>query len=290
MSFGPVWRRATDQVEEGYRAAMERAVSVTGDGAAAPLHDLDRLAAWLARRDVASMTPGALDPVDVLVLCGSAVLGAIDVAAAARREGLAGRILVSGGAGHSTPYLRAALRGHPRYADVPTAGRSEAAVIADVLRTHHGVPDDALLVEEQSTNCGENASCSVDALRREPRQVRSLLVVQDPTMQRRTHESFRRSLRDAPDVRLLSFAPFVPTVPDPGAAWVTDDRGIAVWSMARFRSLLLGEVRRLHDDEHGYGPRGADFLDHVEIPVDVLAAARRLAAASPGDTREAWRA
>ena len=252
-------------------------------------HDLDRVAAWLARRDVASLTPRALDPVDVLVLCGSAVLGAIDVAAAAYRRGLAGRILVSGGVGHSTPYLRDALRGHPRYGDVPTAARSEAAVTADVLRTHHGVPGDALLVEEQSTNCGENASCSVDVLRRESLQVRSLLVVQDPTMQRRTHESFRRSLREAPDVRLLSYAPFVPTVPDAGAAGVTDDDGTEVWSMDRFRSLLLGEVRRLHDDEHGYGPRGADFLDHVEIPADVLAASRRLATTSPGAARGAWR-
>lgn len=248
-------------------------------------HDLDRVAAWLARRDVASLTPRDLAPVDVLVLCGSAVLGAVDVAAAAYRAGLAAGVLVSGGVGHSTPYLHAALRDHPRYGDVPTAARSEAAVIAEVLRTHHGVPDDALLVEEQSTNCGENAACSVDVLRRGPWQVRSLLLVQDPTMQRRTHESFRRSLRETPDVRLLSYAPFVPTVPDPGAAFVTDDAGTEVWSMDRFRSLLLGEVRRLHDDEHGYGPRGAGYLDHVEIPADVVAAYRRLAAASPGAAR-----
>ena len=53
-------------------------------------HDLDRVAAWLARRDVASLTPRALDPVDVLVLCGSAVLGAVDVAVA--------RVVAQGGA------------------------------------------------------------------------------------------------------------------------------------------------------------------------------------------------
>jgi hypothetical protein len=251
--------------------------------------DLDRVAAWLARRDVASLTRRDLDPVDVLVLCGSAVLGAVDVAAAAYRDGLVSRVLVSGGVGHSTPYLHAALRAHPRYGDVPTADRSEAAVIAEILRRHHGVPDGALLVEERSTNCGENASCSVAVLRREPGQVRSLLLVQDPTMQRRTHESFHRSLRGTSDVRLLSFAPFVPTVPDPGAACVTDDTGTEVWSMDRFRSLLLGEVRRLQDDEHGYGPRGSGFLDHVEIPVDVMAAYRRLAATSPGAAREVWR-
>lgn len=251
--------------------------------------DLDRVAAWLARRDVVSLTARDLDPVDVLVLCGSAVLGAVDVAAAAYREGLVAHVLVSGGVGHSTPYLRTALRGNASYGGVPVGARSEAAVIADLLRAHHGVPDDVLLVEEQSTNCGENASCSVEVLRRESWQVRSLLLVQDPTMQRRTHESFRRSLRETPDVRLLSYAPFVPTVPDPGAAGVTDDAGTEVWSMERFRSLLLGEVRRLHDDEHGYGPRGAGFLDHVDVPADVMAAYRRLAATAPGAVRGSWR-
>lgn len=252
-------------------------------------HDLDRLAAFLARRDVGRLTRGDLDPVDVLVLCGSAVLCALDVAAAAHREGLAGRILVSGGVGHSTPYLHAALRDHPRYGDVPTGSRSEAAVIADVLRAHHGIPDHALLVEEESTNCGENATCSLDLLAREPVRVRSLLLVQDPTMQRRTHESFRRSLRDSPDVRVVSYAPFVPRVQDPGAGHVADDHGNAVWTLDRFASLVLGEMRRLHDDEHGYGPRGAGFIDHVAIPPGVMAAYRRLSSTAPAATRRPWR-
>jgi hypothetical protein len=111
--------------------------------------------------------------------------------------------------------------------------------------------------------------------------VRSVLLVQDPTMQRRTHESFRRSLRGTPDVTVLSYAPLVPDVSAP-------DFG-EIWSMDRFTALVLGEVRRLHDDENGYGPRGAGFIDHVDIPTDVLDAYRRLAAALPGSTRPAWK-
>lgn len=100
-------------------------------------------------------------------------------------------------------------------------------------------------------------------------------------MQRRTHASFERSLRHAAGVRLRSWAPFVPVVPvgtDPVDPDVRDDSGRAAWSLARFSSLVRGEVRRLRDDEHGYGPRGADFIDHVDVPPEVLDAAERLAA------------
>ena len=41
-------------------------------------------------------------------------------------------------------------------------------------------------------------------------------------------------------------------------------------------SLLTGEIRRLRDDEHGYGPRGKGFLPHVDIPEDVMDAWRHI--------------
>jgi hypothetical protein len=243
--------------------------------------DLDEVAAYLARRDLRSLAPEDAQPVDVIVLCGSAVLAAVDVAASAFNAGVADRLLVSGGRGHSTPYLEHAVREHPDYRDVPTAGRAESRVIADILREHHGVPDAACLIEDRSTNCGENADYSVDLLRHARTPLRSLVLIQDPTMQRRTHESFRRSLRGAADVQLWSFAPFVPTVGRGHPGHVQDDEARPVWSLDRFTALVLGEIRRLHDDEDGYGPRGRGFIDHVDIPPDVTAAYRRLMAAQP---------
>ena len=251
--------------------------------------DVNRIAAYLARRDVASLSPAVVPHADVLVLCGSAVLAAIDIAATAFQDGLADRVLVSGGVGHSTPHLRQAVRGDPRYGDVSTDARPESAIIAEILRRHHAVPDAAILIEAESTNCGENAEFSVDLLKLTPLKLRSILLLQDPTMQRRTHECFRRSLRDAAGVRVLSYAPFVPTVPDHDARNVHDGDGRTVWSMRRFTALILGEMCRLHDDEHGYGPRGADFIDHVDIPNDVMDAYHRLAVAHPYSFREAWR-
>ena len=192
---------------------------------------------------------------------------------------------MSGGIGHSSEHLHAAVRAHPAYGDVPVDGRSEAAVLAEILHRHLGVPTEAVTTEEESTNCGENGAFSVRHLRRWP-DVRSVVVVQDPTMQRRTHAVFERALAHGPEVTLTSFAPFVPHV---GTDAVGDETGTSVWTLDRFTSLALGEVRRLRDDEDGYGPRGAGFIEHVDIPDDVLAGYERLRAEHPDAVRPTWR-
>jgi hypothetical protein len=51
----------------------------------------------------------------MLVLMGSAVLEPVEVAARALHSGATGRILVSGGIGHSTPHLYEAIARHPTY-------------------------------------------------------------------------------------------------------------------------------------------------------------------------------
>ena len=49
--------------------------------------------------------------------------------------------------------------------------------------------------------------------------------------------------------RILSYAPFLPC----------KDAEAGIWGRERFLELLLGEVRRLRDDEKGYGPGGRDL-------------------------------
>jgi hypothetical protein len=250
--------------------------------------DVNLIAAYLARRDIASLSPTVAPRADVLVLCGSTVLAAIDVAATVFHDGLADRLLISGGVGHSTPYLRQAVAKSQRYGDVPTDLRTESEIIAEILRKHHAVPGAAMLIENESTNCGENAEFSVNLLKLTPLTFQSVLLLQDPTMQRRTHECFRRSLQHTGGADILSYAPFIPAVPDLDDTCVHDDDGRPVWSIRRFTDLILGEMCRLKDDEHGYGPRGADFIDHVDIPNDVLDAYHRLAGAHPQSVRQPW--
>ena len=65
---------------------------------------------------------------------------------------------------------------------------------------------------------GRRTELSVELLLRQGIRPRSLLLVQDPTMQRRTHASFERALRRLPGTVVLSHAPFVPTVAT-AASW-----------------------------------------------------------------------
>lgn len=39
--------------------------------------------------------------------------------------------------------------------------------------------------------------------------------------------------------------------------------------MDRYIMLLMGEIPRLSDNEDGYGPKGKDFIAHVNIPNEV---------------------
>jgi len=248
--------------------------------------DLALVGRYLARRDLPSLEPADVGPAfDVLVLCGSGVLATTEVAARAFHDRVVSGILVTGGVGHSTPFLARSVAAHPTWSDTPTTGRTEAAVIAEILRRHLGVPREAITIEQAATNCGENAEYSLRILGGLLPPGARLLVVQDPTMQRRTHASFDHHQRLAgTSLDVASQAPFVPVVTADG---VKDATGRTAWPLERFVSLLLGEVRRLHDDEHGYGPRGAGFLDHVDVPDDVLAAAGRVAQAFP-NLRSRW--
>ena len=258
--------------------------------------DLERIGRFLARRDVESLDPDRGGRrFDVLVLCGSAVLASLDVASRAFRDGLVDRLLVTGGFGHSTSYLEAALCQHPTYSDVPTAGLPEAAVFAEILQRHLAVPASAVVTETESTNCGENAELSLKVLRSWSRPVSSVLLIQDPTMQRRTHAAFEHRQSEAADpIRVISYAPFIPVVTAGGvggnafgdnAVGGEPDESGATWTLDRFTSLALGEIRRLNDDEDGYGPRGANFIGHLDIPDDVLTAYRRVLSDTPAHGR-----
>jgi hypothetical protein len=234
------------------------------------LDDEALIGRYLARRDPIDR------PVDVIVLMGSAVLESVEVAARLLRGGVAPRILVSGGIGHSTEPLEAAVR--RRGLDVGTSGRPESHVFRDLL-IRYGVPPAAIVVEDRSTNCGENAEFT----RRMIDEPQTLLLIQDPTMQRRTHACFERSFADMPGTSLISHAPLIPWVgPEQVSAGPATPE---VWSRERFRSLVLGEVRRLRDDPDGYGPRGKNFIDHVEVPAEVLAAYNHLVAEHPESVR-----
>ena len=50
---------------------------------------------------------------------------------------------------------------------------------------------------------------------------------------------------------------------------IYEDIPAGMWDMERYVTLLMGEIPRLTDDKDGYGPNGAGFIFHVNVPADV---------------------
>lgn len=220
---------------------------------------VNRTGAWLAQDDYHN------EPVDVVLLAGNAVIPTIEAACrVASTQGVP--LVISGGIGHSTTFLYAATARHPRYNTVPTTGRAEAAILADIARRFWQIPDERLLVEDQSTNCGENARFSRALIARHFPQAQRVLVVQDPTMQRRTMATLARVCRDElSPPRWFSHPGLTPQLKNSDDGLVFTGSSDGLWPVERYLSLLLGELPRLRDDASGYGPAGRDFIAHVDI-------------------------
>lgn len=222
---------------------------------------------WLAQDD---LQPG--QSVDMVILAGNAVIPTIEAACRlAAEQGVP--MIISGGIGHSTTFLYAAIAKHPRYHTIPTTGRAEAAILADIARQFWQIPADRVWVEDQSTNCGENARFSRELMKHHQFAPERVLVVQDPTMQRRTMATFARVCRDEPvSPEWVSHAGFTPVLQNGDDGLEFSDSGEGIWPVERYLSLVLGELPRLRDDVNGYGPAGRDFIAHVEIPDEIEAA------------------
>ncbi|MEO3988792.1 YdcF family protein [Pseudocitrobacter cyperus] len=225
------------------------------------------LGGWLAQNDFASRPQP--DEYELVVLAGNAVIPTIDAACQlAADEGK--RLLISGGIGHSTTFLYAAIARHPRYNTIRTTGLSEAAILAEIAHQFWKLPREKILVEDVSTNCGENARFARRMIDTRGIAVNSGVVVQDPTMQRRTMATFKHVWQD------VAIAPHWRSYPGCQPELFNSDNGVAfkgdatgLWPVERYLSLILGELPRLRDDAGGYGPKGKNFIAHVDIPLAV---------------------
>lgn len=225
------------------------------------------LGQWLAQNDFASKPAPA--HVDAVIIPGHSVIPVID-AACAIASGQHIPLIISGGIGHSTPFLYAAVSRHSAYNLIPTTGRKEAEIIADIAEKFWKVKRKNMVVEKQSTNCGENARFSIDMMLSHSMNVKTALIVQDPALQRRTMATFARASQGCANApHWLSYSEIPPELintPD-GLAFLSPKEGM--WPVDRYLSLILGEVPRLRDDAKGYGPAGRDFIVHVDFPPSV---------------------
>jgi uncharacterized SAM-binding protein YcdF (DUF218 family) len=204
------------------------------------------------------------------------VIATLEAACSLMQRAPAARILFSGGVGRATPYLFANLCASS-YGVLVGRGTiresmTEAEMYAAVARHAFGIEPGRIRLEDRSSNTGENARFSLELLKNLVPRQGSILILQDPVMQRRAMLTWAREAEIAgSDLRALSHAVFVPRVePGPPATLrFTGGQGRGTWTQERFLALLLGEIERIHDDENGYGPKGRNFLPHVEIPEPV---------------------
>jgi hypothetical protein len=217
---------------------------------------INTLVRFCARRDVPELTPGLAD---VAILFGGSILAGADVFAAAMRAGVATCYLIVGGQGHTTD----ALRERTGWADA--AAMTEAALFDRYLRQQYGLAVD--FIEQESTNCGNNVTNALALLRAEGVPHDRLVLVQDATMQQRMDAGFRRHA--APSTSIVNYAAHQTLVT---ADLEFEDPPVGMWPLARYVSLLMGEVPRLTE----YGPAGRDFIAHVEVPDPVRRAAAHL--------------
>ncbi len=249
--------------------------------------DINVLGRFCGVRDVEKLSAECLQSVygmsqaDVMVLFGGSILCGGDVLAQAMQSKIAKKYVIVGGAGHTTEALR--QRVHEECPFVMTEGMPEAEVFQQYIKHQYGLQADFL--ECESTNCGNNITYLLDLLRKNELAFQSIILCQDATMQRRMAAGLRKYVPE--EVQIINYAAYMAQVisQNDALAYASDICGM--WDMDRYVNLLMGEIPRLRDDNTGYGPKGKDFIAHVDIPEAVLRAFEQLKGKYGEQTREA---
>ncbi|MBR4821480.1 YdcF family protein [bacterium] len=226
---------------------------------------INTLSAFLGRRDVPELTQEALgsaygfSQADVMVLFGGSIIAGGDVLAQAIKNNIAKTYVIVGGVGHTTQALRDTVQ--TLYPEIQTQDKCEAEIFQAYLQYRYKLKADYL--ETGSTHCGNNITNLLALLEDNAVPCENIILCQDATMQLRMCATLRKY---RPDLRIINFASY--------KARITPDLTFAgsipgMWPIDRFVSLLLGEIRRLTDNADGYGPKGRDFISHIDIPKKV---------------------
>ncbi len=224
-----------------------------------------------------------IEQADVLILFGGTIPFGCDVAAAAWRRGVARHLMIVGGIGHTTQSLRTKFR--TRFPDMDIDDKSEAELIASYLSRKYDIRD--ILLETKSTNCGNNVTYALAKLKEAAIPAKSIIIMQEPSMQRRMAAAFAKELKHNKDTTIINYAPYRPylTAKNGPLRFIRQYWGL--WDIEHYITLLLGDISRLRDDTQGYGPNGKGFITHVDIPPEVEKAFHILNVSQLGTIRTA---
>jgi uncharacterized SAM-binding protein YcdF (DUF218 family) len=183
----------------------------------------------------------ALQKSDCILALGSHDLRVPERVVELYHQGLAPLVIMSGGLGNFTQEIWT---------------ESEADKFAKIA-IEKGVPHEAILIENKSTNTGENILFTQKLLSEKDLNPQSFIVVQKPYMERRSYATFKKHW---PDKRLMVTSPQIsfetyPTEEIP---------------LERVIHIMVGDLQRIK-----YYPE-KDFQIYQEIPPDIWQAYEKL--------------
>lgn len=226
------------------------------------------LGKFCGKRDISELTAEQIrnrygvNQIDVMVLFGGSIICGGDVLAQAMQNNIAKKYMIVGGEGHTTETLRQKV--HKEYPQIETIGLPEAQIFEAYLEYRYGLHADYL--ECKSTNCGNNITNLLDMIKEKHIPFTSIILAQDATMQHRMEAGLRKYVKD---IEIINFATYKASVVVKDAELRFEKDIYGMWDLERYITLLMGEIPRLSDNPEGYGPKGKDFIAHVEIPVAV---------------------
>ena len=250
---------------------------------------INTISEFLAQRDITDLNSTELHKkygihqADLLILFGASILHGCDLAAKAFQNGIAKRMMIVGGEGHTTDTLRNII--HAKHPEYETKGKAESTIIAYYLQQKYGIVN--CILEDCSTNCGNNVSNALEVVEKNGLNPKHILILQDSSMQRRMDAGFQKMWAHK-NVEIINFASYRVKVVAEKNQLVFEDNAIeGLWSMDHFVNLQMGEIPRLTDTKDGYGPLGKNYIAHVDLPSPVLSAFEYLQNNYSSEVREA---
>jgi len=185
-----------------------------------------------------------LEMADCILVLGSHDLRVAEYGARLFLDGYAKSIIFSGGIAHAGELLETKWK------------RPEAELFSEKA-IEMGVPRDKIIVENQSTNTGENIKFTEKILKEKGLNFKSLIIVQKPYMERRAYATAKLPW---PDKKLIVTSPPISFEDYPNKEISKND----------LINLLVGDLQRIKT----YPEKG--FQIFQEIPKDVWAAYEKL--------------
>ena len=180
---------------------------------------------------------------DCILALGSHDLRVADRAAELYMLGLAPLVIMSGGLGNLTQGMWT---------------ETEADQFATIA-IQKGVPADAILIENKSTNTGENILFTQQLLKENGLEPQNFIVVQKPYMERRSYATFKKHW---PDKNLLVTSPQI----------AFDEYATDEIPLEKVINIMIGDLQRIKL----YPVKG--FQIHQDIPAGIWDAYERLVA------------